>query len=102
MTGKLVRDLIPQIMRADGSEPQGLRILDAAEYRSALLAKIVEEKVELEQASGSETLGELADLAELVRAAATLEGYTLDQVLAAADAKTLERGGFNDRIWVEF
>lgn len=102
MTGKLVRDLIPDIMRADGAEPQGMRVLSSDEYWSALLAKMIEEKKELERASDAETLGELSDMLELVRAAAKHKGYGLDEVIEAANAKAAARGGFDERIWVEF
>ncbi len=71
MSGKLVRDKIPEIMRADGVEPQ-IRILDADEYRAALLHKLVEEAREVRASDLESRLGELADVYEVLCSALDL------------------------------
>lgn len=97
---KLVRDLIPDIIGASGATAV-TRVLDGADYRAALHAKLAEEAAELRAAGPAEQLGELADLLDVVRALAEDSGHTLEAVIAAAAAKTAQRGGFTDRIWLE-
>ncbi len=46
------------------------------------------------------TVGELADLLEVVPALAADAGYTLDEVISAAVAKSAKRGGFTGRLWL--
>jgi hypothetical protein len=43
--GKLVRDLIPEIIQSESRRPV-TRVLDEASYRQALLAKLIEEAFE--------------------------------------------------------
>jgi predicted house-cleaning noncanonical NTP pyrophosphatase (MazG superfamily) len=54
--GKLVRDRIPEIIRADGCIPV-TRVLDEPEYRTALLAKLVEEAREAQSAPDPDLAG---------------------------------------------
>ena len=100
MTGKLVRDRIPEIIRASGREPV-TRILDDAEFETALRHKLLEEATEAAAAPATELLEELADVLEVVRALASLDGQDLASVLAAAEAKLQERGGFSARVFLE-
>jgi predicted house-cleaning noncanonical NTP pyrophosphatase (MazG superfamily) len=97
---KLVRDLIPSIIHANGGTAVS-RVLDADEYRAALHSKLAEESDELRSAAPDEQLGELADLLEVVKALAADAGHTLEEVLDAANAKTAKRGGFDGRLWLE-
>lgn len=97
---KLVRDRIPEIMTADGA-PHTARTLEGAELRAALVAKLHEEADEIGQsATAPDTLEELADAFEVIRALALFSGYTIAEVAAAADAKGAKRGTFNAGIWV--
>lgn len=97
---KLVRDLIPAIITANGGTAVS-RVLEPDEYRAALHAKLAEESAELRTAAPAEQLGELADLLDVVKALAADAGHTLDQVIDAAAAKTAKRGGFTSRLWLE-
>jgi predicted house-cleaning noncanonical NTP pyrophosphatase (MazG superfamily) len=97
---KLVRDLIPEIIRTSGGQPV-TRILGDAEYRDALAEKLREEVAELEQAERRHKLEEIADIFEVLSAIAASEGHTLDEVQSAAEAKRVEKGGFAGRIWLE-
>lgn len=97
---KLVRDFIPDIVRANGQEPL-TRCLNEDEYRTALRAKILEEASELVAAECTDVLDELADLLEVMRAVACTEGFEWNQVEAAAIKKREKRGGFERRIWLE-
>ena len=96
---KLVRDRIPEIIAATGRRPV-VRELDAAAVRDALRAKLAEEAEELRLAPDDDVPGELADLLEVVRALATEYGVSWDQVCAAADEKRVERGGFDQRLFL--
>lgn len=97
---KLVRDLIPEIITANGGTAV-TRVLDPEEYRAALHAKLAEEAGELGTAAPGEELGELADLLEVLRALAADAGHTLEEVIGAAAAKSAKRGGFTGRLWLE-
>jgi len=65
--GKLVRDKIPEIIRAKGEVPS-TRVADSAEYRELLLAKLSEEVQEFLASDGDPE--ELADVLEVVMALA--------------------------------
>lgn len=62
---KLVRDQIPDIIAATGSQPS-TRVLDHASYQSALRSKLLEEAQEA--ASDEHLVSELADVLEVLRA----------------------------------
>ena len=64
---KLVRDRMPEIIRADGQLPV-TRILDQAGYRSALVAKLLEEAQEASAAPAADLPAELADVLEVMQA----------------------------------
>ena len=97
--GKLVRDRIPEIIRADGREPD-VRTLDDAEYLHELHVKLHEEADELAAASGDQVAEELADVLEVVQAIARANGVDMGQVGRVADRKRSDRGGFNDRAYL--
>ena len=94
---KLVRDKIPQII--EQSEKRcTTRILSADEYSAALDAKLQEELNEY-LADGS--MEELADLLEVMMAAAEAHGHSFAEVESIRKAKAAQRGGFRERIWLE-
>jgi predicted house-cleaning noncanonical NTP pyrophosphatase (MazG superfamily) len=95
--GKLVRDKIPQIIRAQGGEPI-VRIAEAVEYRELLRAKLAEEVHEVLAADDADAPGELADVLEVVLALAADLGMNGRQLESLRAAKAAERGGFADRI----
>lgn len=97
--GKLVRDRIPDLIRADGRVPV-IRTLDSNEYLAALLDKLVEEAGELRAAEPEHRLAELADVHEVLRALTAHLGIHPEDVTAAAECKRIERGGFDDRLWL--
>ncbi len=96
---KLIRDRLPQIMRASGLAVFDRR-LDAADFDRALRQKLVEEAGEAQQAQSEEALiDELADLAEVTAALSALHGVTSAMIEAARLKKREARGGFDDRVW---
>lgn len=99
--GKLVRDLIPQIIEAGGRRP-ATRTLGEQDYRDALLAKLLEEAAEAGEASVDRLPAELADIVEVVTALLPTLGMAWDDLLALAERKREERGGFTERIYLEY
>ena len=98
---KLVRDRIPEIIEGNGEKPV-IRILDEVEYKTELETKLNEEYHEVLGTTTSEDrIEELADMVEIISALATLEGKTLEDVVEVAKQKSLKRGGFEKRIFLE-
>lgn len=96
---KLVRDRIPDIIRAKGETPD-VRRAEPGEMPALLGRKLVEEATEFAAATDRrDRLEELADVLEVVDTAARANGSDFDTVLALAVAKRETRGGFNER-WV--
>lgn len=98
--GKLVRDRIPEIMRAKGLDPE-IRVMEEAEYLAALLDKLLEEAHELKVAPPEHRLEETADVYEVLLGICAALGYSMPEVEAAAAVKRDERGAFEQRIWLE-
>ncbi len=98
--GKLVRDKIPELIRANGDHPQ-VRVLDDREFRSALLDKLVEEAEESQRAAPDHLLEELADLYEVLVATCAAHGWRLEDVTALAARKSVQRGAFRERLFLE-
>lgn len=99
--GKLVRNKIPEIIRADGQEPI-TRVLNETEYISELGKKAVEEASEVAQAKESdEILAELADLEEVKLALLQAIGRTPAELESVRQQKAQERGSFTERIYWE-
>jgi len=98
---KLVRDGIPRIIEADGGKSV-TRVLDQAGYLAALRAKLLEEAEEAQAAPDRQLRSELADVLEVLRALATAHGMNWADVEAEAARKRDERGGFDERIFLEY
>lgn len=98
--GKLVRDLIPDIIRRDGGVPVVVVLDDDGDYWTALLAKMHEEIDEVDGATQAQQLAELADVFEVLKTLTEVAGFTLGEVKQYADSKRTERGGFANRLWL--
>ena len=98
---KLVRDGIPRIIEAGGGQPV-TRVLDQAGYLAALRAKLIEEAEEAHAASDGQLRSELADVLEVLRALAAAHGVSWEDVEVEAACKRDERGGFDQRIFLEY
>ena len=97
---KLVRDKIPEIIKSNGEKPI-TRVLTDEEYKVELEKKLNEEYQEVLNATGKDRIEELADMLEIINFLAKLENATLDEVIAIANVKSLKRGAFNDKIFLE-
>lgn len=95
---KLVRDKIPDVIRADGRTPHTRVLNDDAEYLSALFAKLAEECAELRE---NPCVEEAADMLEVLRAIGDMHGFTQEDIIRACDEKRARRGGFTGRIFLD-
>ena len=93
---KLVRDRIPEIIEADGKNCK-TRFLSDEEYIQYVDAKLDEELAEYHKDGSIE---ELADLLEVIRAAAVALGSSIEEVEAIRARKAENRGGFEKRIFL--
>ena len=91
---KLVRDKIPEIIEGSGKICETV-ILSENEYLQMVDAKLDEELAEYHK---DQNIEELADLLEVIYAAAKARGYTLEQLELVRKEKAEKRGGFEKRI----
>ena len=91
---KLVRDRIPEIIEASGKSCK-IEILADNEYLKMLDLKLDEELAEYHM---DQNIEELADLMEVIFAAAKARGYTLEELERVRAEKAAKRGGFEKKI----
>lgn len=99
---KLIRDKLPQIMRASGIQVFE-RVMEKDEYLKRLKDKLLEEAKEF-IASGSEKemREELADLLEVMLTLAKVYEMEFTDIQQAAEQKRADKGGFDNRIYNAF
>src|SRR3989338_4854227 len=104
---KLIRDRISDIIAADGGKAV-TRVLDEAEYRSALENKLLEEVQEMRQAplpgaagQGAHKAEEIADIYEVLDAIIVAHGFSASDIQVLKAKKRAERGGFEKRLFLE-
>lgn len=91
---KLVRDRIPEIIESSG-KTCSTEILSPEDYLRMIDAKLDEELAEYHK---DQNIEELADLLEVIRAAAIARGYTIEELERVRAEKAAKRGGFEKRI----
>ena len=91
---KLVRDRIPEIIEASGKTCR-TSVLSEADYIRMLDQKLTEELAEYQE---SKSMEELADLMEVILAAAEARGYTIEQLENVRLEKKEQRGAFKKRL----
>lgn len=97
---KLVRDGIPRIIAAGGKTYRS-RILDSEEYLQELRTKLREETEEYFNATNDqESLEELADMLEVIRALVEGHGSNSVELEKIRADKAVQRGGFQDRVFL--
>jgi len=94
---KLVRDKIPDIIKADNGKCK-FHIAKKDEFEILLFAKLREEMDEL---MGNVCAEEIADLLEVIEAVARLKGITLDEIKQYKIDKKAVNGGFSKKIVLE-
>nr|WP_308743301.1 nucleoside triphosphate pyrophosphohydrolase [uncultured Anaerocolumna sp.] len=95
---KLVRDKIPEIIKASERNAV-IHILSDDEYIAALETKLNEEIVEYQ---ADKNLEEMADVLEVLQAICIARGYTIEELEAMRAKKANERGGFTEKIFLEY
>lgn len=95
---KLVRDKIPEIIEEDGKTCK-TRILSDEDYIASLEAKLNEEVAEYQ---ADKNIEEMADVLEVLQAICIARGYSLEELEAVRAKKANERGGFADKIFLEY
>lgn len=93
---KLVRDRIPEIIEASGKSCV-VEVLGDDEYLRAIDAKLDEELGEYHEERNIE---ELADLMEVIRAAALARGYSVEELERVRAEKAAKRGGFEKKLFL--
>ena len=91
---KLVRDRIPEIIEASGKTCV-TEILPDDEYLRMIDTKLDEELAEYHK---DQNIEELADLIEVIYAAAIARGYTIEQLEKVRAEKAEKRGAFQKKI----
>ena len=91
---KLVRDRIPEIIEAS-CKTCVTEILSDEDYLRMVDAKLDEELAEYHK---DQNIEELADLMEVIHAAAIARGYTLEELEQVRAEKSEKRGGFAKKI----
>ncbi len=91
---KLVRDRIPEIIESSG-KTCSTEILSPEDYLRMIDAKLDEELAEYHK---DQNIEELADLLEVIHAAAIARGYTLEGLEQIRAEKAAKRGAFEKRI----
>ena len=87
---KLVRDRLPEIIESSGKTCV-VEVLSDEEYLKYLDAKLDEELAEYHK---DQNIEELADLLEVLRAAAIARGYSIEDLEQVRAAKAEKRGSF--------
>ena len=91
---KLVRDRIPEIIEKSGKKCV-VRVMAQDEYMQMADQKLNEELAEYQQ---SKSLEELADLLEVIYAAAKAHGFSAEDIEKMRRDKAAQRGGFDKRL----
>lgn len=91
---KLVRDKIPAIIEQSGKTCE-TEILSDEAYLQMLDKKLDEELAEYHK---DQNIEELADLLEVLFAAAKARGYSIEELYQVRDEKRKARGGFEEKI----
>lgn len=94
---KLVRDKIPEIIRARGQKPV-IRILGDKEYVEHLIERLCEEVDEFDE---DRSVEEMADILEVLMALAETLGIKQADIASMRTKKATARGGFKKRIFLE-
>ena len=91
---KLVRDKIPEIIEKSGKQYE-IEILSDEKYLEMIDKKLDEELMEYHK---DKNLEELADLLEVIYAATTARGYSIEDLEKVRVEKVEKRGGFDKKI----
>jgi len=94
---KLVRDKIPEIIKAKGERPI-TRILNDEEYLVELNKKLQEE---VQEYLTDQSMEELADILEVIHGICAVKKTTFVGLEQLRKEKSEKRGGFSNKIFLE-
>lgn len=97
---KLVRDKIPYIVEEDGNKCGIVVLENDKEYLHELKVKMQEELDEFFYTDEEGQLGELADLIEVIHSYVKAKGFTIHELEKLRQEKRIERGSFDNRIFL--
>ncbi len=99
---KLVRDNIPEIIKADNCQPN-IRKLVEQEYLKELMKKLKEETKELINAKNNkkELVKEISDVYEVIDAIIDYYNLDRDKIIELKKERKEKRGGFKQGIFLE-
>ena len=92
---KLVRDLIPDIIKSGGKTPTYYSSVDDTEYLIRLKVKLLEEVYEFLE---SESPEEIADIYEVIGAICQLKKFSDEEIRAVQIQKRDKAGSFDKKI----
>lgn len=99
---KLIRDKIPEVIKAAGSECE-VRTLDDAEFERELLRKVEEEASGVATAVTKEEITrEIADVLDVIREVKLLKGITDAEIRLEEEKAYEKKGGFEKRLFLEW
>ncbi len=97
---KLIRDRIPEIITADGEEPE-IRKLNQKEFKIELKKKVLEEAKELLKTESKEEItNEIVDIQELLAWLAKEFKISPDSIRSQKLKKNKERGSFAKKLFL--
>ena len=100
---KLIRDNVPNTIRAKGDECEVREIQDDNEYEQELLKKVSEESFALTQVhSRDEFLSEYVDLAEVLDALCEHLKCSPEEIHIAREQNRQKKGGFTKRYFLHW
>ena len=94
---KLVRDKIPEMIKADGGVPV-TRVLNNDDYLKKLISKL---QFECDKLENGGDVGDLADIQEIVMAISERMDIAPGKLAEVMAKKAVERGAFKKRIYLE-
>ena len=96
---KLVRDKIPEIIKANNHEYE-TKVLSKKEFERELKKKLLEEAKELVKAPKKELINELSDILELIKSIASHYKIDFQKVEKYQIEKREKRGGFKKKLFL--
>lgn len=98
---KLIRDKIPEIIEASGKTCKTY-VLSAEAFKSELKKKVVEEAIELQNATTKkDIIEEVADIYEILDYIKSLHNIDEETIRLKQNSKNEDRGKFDKRIFLE-
>ena len=99
---KMIRDRVPQMMEKAGIQVVG-HTMNQDEYEQRLKAKLVEEIEEVCVATTQKDVSEeIGDVLEVLKALAQYHHLDFSKVVASAEQKTAEKGGFFTPLCIDY